>query len=96
MVYRFTPYQPVTDIGDPAFTQQFKVYPTLTDGDLFIDSRSSLAAHYEMLTLNGQSVGSGDVSGSHQALNVRGLAAGTYVLRIVSDKGSAVCKFVKQ
>lgn len=70
-----------------------EVYPNPASNELNIVAGKSNVA-YQLMSINGQVMNSGNFTGK-TSLNVSGLPAGVYFVRISSNEGNEVLKFIK-
>lgn len=77
-----------------------KLHPVPASSDLFVtlpEMDAASEAHYELVDLTGRILREGDFElGTRQKLNVEGLHAGSYLLRIRTDEDELVRKWSKR
>ncbi|HTN17369.1 MAG TPA: T9SS type A sorting domain-containing protein [Chitinophagaceae bacterium] len=95
-VYRFIPNYSLTSIGEIDVTPHFKVYPTMVQQELFVESRMAERASAQMMDISGRSVQQPVAlqPGSNR-LDVGGLPQGQYFVRLSTAEGNAVYRFTK-
>jgi len=87
------PYNPV-GFSDSSPELTLSVYPNPSNGNLWIRLNKPVDATYEVFSFSGQSVGNGSFTGS-VLINLQGLAAGNYLVRVVGDQINLTRKLVK-
>ncbi|MFM2386476.1 MAG: hypothetical protein RL660_1233 [Bacteroidota bacterium] len=98
-VFRKTPVYPAS-IADPLNLSSVSVYPNPTDGMVFIDIAAKQLSFLNVIvtTVTGQEVFRAqhkDVDGKFStSIDLGNLAAGTYMLKLQTDKGSVVRNIV--
>jgi hypothetical protein len=94
-IYRFKPKtNNTTAINEVEKINLGNIYPVPANGTLYIDSK---AKQYEIYSLTGNVLLKGRLSGSHDAVSLEHLSAGTYVIKLSNDKNQTdIRKFIKQ
>jgi hypothetical protein len=94
MVYRFVPKSlGVNDIND---LDAILLYPTITAGRLNIVSNLNSMVKYQVLSLEGKLLKTGELVKGKNMVNAGDLAAGSYLVRLESPGGRRTIKFQKQ
>jgi hypothetical protein len=97
MVYRFTPKSGSLGIAEQAPPIPFRVYPNVASSVLNIDNPGISTAIYEIIATSGCTAGhSGTVLCGNNQIDVSGLAAGAYLLRLYTAQGVVHERFIKQ
>ena len=94
-VYRFTP-RSTTGVASVNAPLQASLFPTICTSSLTITLMETDAVSYELMGINGAVVSQGALQHGSNALDVTGLAAGTYIVRLQSAGHRAFCRFIKQ
>ncbi len=97
MTYKFTPKNNSTGIGGPVLTNLCKIYPTQVTNQLTIESNSNTALTYEVLSMNGASIRTGNMTTGREQLDLSILSSGMYMVRLRNSRNEVdLQKFVKQ
>ncbi len=73
-----------------------KIYPTLVDVYLHVESESLLINHYAIVDMMGRILEKGDVNGTGFTINASSLPQGVYVLQLESEAGQLIQRFSKK
>jgi outer membrane protein assembly factor BamB len=87
---------PVTSITEEAgnTVQQMSVYPNPGIDRITIESMEN--GYIEILTLQGRTVSTLKAEGKQTPVDISALTRGVYIIKLITDKGMAVQKFIKQ
>jgi hypothetical protein len=96
-VYRFTPNDRPTSVGEKELLAKFNVYPTRTGNTLYISNNTAMKGQMEVSSITGQQViSTTELSAGRNELNVSQLPAALYFLQVVTPEGRAVYRFIKE
>lgn len=87
-----TSYVITTDVVNRGLEQQLKVYPTVTDGLLKIESGDVEVLQLQLFQANGSFVSTMNMA---DHISVKDLNEGYYYIKFITDKGVAVKEFIK-
>ncbi len=97
IVYRFTPKTGTNSIGGKLELKDLKVYPTLCENLLHIDFSEQRSVSYHVMAINGSVTGlSGTLTQGTNAVDISGLPAGTYLLRLKDAQQQTMVKFIRK
>ncbi len=87
-------YQTLTALKEVNFTQVGKLYPNpATNRITFENSISDQAARYELNDMLGRTIGRGFVNSAREEIDLAGVPAGAYVLRVFGKEVQSSNKF---
>ncbi|WP_185965533.1 T9SS type A sorting domain-containing protein [Flavobacterium zepuense] len=83
-------------VNDPSAQDAFVIYPNPASSTLNLQlPQSSLLNEYTIFDVTGKNLMSGSVNTSASAINISGLAAGTYIIKLNGGQAQATKMFIK-
>ncbi len=90
----YSSFSPSVGLREVNFTEVGKLYPNPATGSVtFENSISDQSARYELNDMLGRTIGRGYVNSPRQQIDLAGVPAGTYVMRVFGDEVQSSSKF---
>ena len=80
---------------DELAPEHLKLYPNPSNGMVYVRTELQQVLEVQILDLSGRLLSRKSVSANAFAIDMSGYAAGTYILRLVTDKGMVTSRIVK-
>lgn len=95
-VYRFTP-KSTTGVGGGLELEGLKVYPTVSRDQLHVRFSDTRPVSYHIMAINGSITPlSGTLKTGDNQIDIRGLAAGQYLLRLKTQDRQQIIRLIKE
>lgn len=84
-------------VETPSLTSvDVKVYPTVFDSYVKIESKTATLTSYTLFTINGAVIKENKLQGTQAQIDASGISSGVYILQITTDEGEISRKVVKK
>ena len=94
MILYYSDYNNALSIDDEILANTVKIYPNPVDNILTIDSEMVPIKKVEVFSILGNKVK--EINTGFNAIPFNNLSSGTYIMRILSEKGSTTRKLIKK